>query len=309
MKSNSECLNISNSYKHQKTSNVSKLALDGVDSKSLEILSLLQGPQSPDVSREALNAFEMSRMAIWNMYQNASPPNQLHTTSPPEVQREALNLQRESPSPIPVQSPIMSIKRERDQSDISDYHVPPAKRGLVRTNSDLNRKTSLNNNNNHHHISNNNNSHVTPTKVTAKSMLRPESPNVENGNHHRSPPTHHKQQQNGMDNLGTTMLNGMQFKIISKGKIPNRFDRRLITTIISISPQKIHQPANRSWWWSLRWTVSLSKASSSRIPARPRQHLPHRSPHPTRLPSRWCRRRRTSPRRRSTTTTKCRIRR
>lgn len=149
------------------------------------------------------------------MYQNASPPNIQHSTSPPEVQREALNLQRGSPSPIqPARSPIISIKRERDVNDMNDYHVPPAKRGLVRTNSDLNRKSSMNNN--HHHISNNN-SHVTPTKVTNKSMDRSDSPNIENGSHHRSLSTHNKQQ-NGLENLGTTMLNGMQFKIISKGK-------------------------------------------------------------------------------------------
>lgn len=160
----------------------------------------------------------MSRMALWNMYQNASPPNQPHTTSPPEVQREALNLQRESPSPIPpAPSPIISIKRERDHNDMNDYHVPPAKRGLVRTNSEIHRKTSINNNNNHHHISNNN-SHVTPTKVANKSIDRSDSPNIENGSHHRALSTHHKQVHNGTDNLGTTMLNGMQFKIISKGK-------------------------------------------------------------------------------------------
>lgn len=175
------------------------------------------GPQSPDVSREALNALEMSRMALWNMYQNASPPNQQHTASPPEVQREALNLQRESPSPIPpAKSPIISIKRERDHNDMNDYHVPPAKRGLVRTNSDLNRKSSSINNN-HHHISNNNNSHVTPLKMSSKSVDRSDSPTPENGNQHRSPSTNPKQQQNGSDNLGTTILNGMQFKIISKG--------------------------------------------------------------------------------------------
>ena len=149
------------------------------------------------------------------MYQNASPPNLQHTTSPPEVQREALNLQRESPSPIPpARSPIVSIKRERDQTDANDYPVP--KRGLVRNNSDLNRKSSINNN--HHHISNNN-PHVTPPKVTSK-INRPESPNGENGNHHRPMSTHHKQQ-NGLENLGTTMLNGMQFKIVSKGKYLN----------------------------------------------------------------------------------------
>jgi hypothetical protein len=196
-------------------------------------LSSLAGPQSPDNPRDALTALEMSRMAIWSMYQNASPPNQQHT-SPPEVQREALNLQRESPSPIPpTQSPIISIKRERDLSELSDYHVPPAKKpslaGMIRTNTDLSRKSSIMNNN-HHHIINNNNAHVSPTKVTSKpSIDRMNSPTIENGRHNRSPQAHHKQQPNGLDNLGTTMLNGMQFKIISKGKstralLDGRFD-------------------------------------------------------------------------------------
>lgn len=150
------------------------------------------------------------------MYNNASPHNQHNSNnpSPPEVQQEALNLQRESPSPIPaVSSSPISIKRERDH-EVNDYHVPPAKRGLIRTNSDLtSRKPSINNNNNH--ISHNN-PHMTPTKDNNK---RSESPqNNENGNHHehlQSPLRHHKQ--NGFDSLGTTLLNGMQFKIISKG--------------------------------------------------------------------------------------------
>lgn len=155
------------------------------------------------------------------MYNNTSPHNQHNNSnpSPPEVQQEALNLQRESPSPIPaVSSSPISIKRERDHSrdEINDYHVPPAKRGLIRTNSDLtSRKPSINNNNNNHHHISHNNPHVTPTKDK-----RSESPqNNENGNHHhehlQSPLRHHKQ--NGFDSLGTTLLNGMQFKIISKG--------------------------------------------------------------------------------------------
>jgi hypothetical protein len=169
-------------------------------------------------------------MALWNMYNNTSPHNQHNSNpSPPEVQQEALNLQRESPSPIPaVSSSPISIKRERDHSrdEISDYHVPPAKRGLIRTNSDLtSRKPSINNNNNNH-ISRNN-PHVTPTKDSNK---RSESPqNNENGNHHhehlQSPLRHHKQ--NGFDSLGTTLLNGMQFKIISKGKMIN-FSRYIL---------------------------------------------------------------------------------
>lgn len=181
----------------------------------------------------------MSRMALWNMYQNASPPNQQHTTSPSLVQREALNLQRESPSPIPPpRSPVISIKRERDQGDINDYHVPPPKRGLVRTNSDLSRKSSINNN--HHHISNNN-SHVTPTKVTSKSD-RSDSPHTDNGSHHRSPSTHHKQQ-NGLENLGTTILNGMQFKIISKGKLH-------MWLLLNEKFKKNHVPRKFFNWWT-----------------------------------------------------------
>lgn len=181
------------------------------------------GPQSPDVSRDALNALEMSRMALWNMYNNTSPHNQHNNPSPPEVQQEALNLQRESPSPIATAPSPISIKRERSDhhNDMNDY--PPIKRGLIRTNSDLTRKTSLNNNNNnnnnHHHISNNNNSHVTPTKDNNKKRSESSSPQQinENGNHNLQSPmrSHHKH--NGLDSIGSTVLNGMQFKIISKG--------------------------------------------------------------------------------------------
>ncbi|XP_055532857.1 protein dead ringer isoform X2 [Wyeomyia smithii] len=89
--------------------------------------------QSPDqmTPRDALNALEMSRVALWNMYNNnTSPPNSLNT-SPPEMQREALNLAESPPH-------HMSVKRERDHpmdfTDRSgagrDYHsgIPPAKR-------------------------------------------------------------------------------------------------------------------------------------------------------------------------------------
>lgn len=136
------------------------------------------GSQSPDVSREALNAIEMSRMALWSMYhQNASSPNQnITTTSPPEIQREALNLQRESPSP-PIQpsySPIVSIKREREHNDVNDCHVPAAKRGFIRSDLDLSRKSSSINNN-HHLIKNNNNPHVTPTKVNSNESAKDRS--------------------------------------------------------------------------------------------------------------------------------------
>lgn len=196
-----------------------------------QYLKSIAGPQSPDVSREALNALEMSRMALWNMYNNTSPHNQHNNPSPPEVQQEALNLhQRESPSPIPSAPSPISIKRERDLHDINDY--PPSKRGLIRSNSDLNRKSSITNNNNNkydhqHHIgsnNNNNNSQVTSIKDNSNkkrsespSMTSQQMQNNENGTHHLQSPVRHHNKQNGLDSIGTTILNGMQFKIVSKG--------------------------------------------------------------------------------------------
>ncbi|KXJ80538.1 hypothetical protein RP20_CCG024554 [Aedes albopictus] len=90
-----------------------------------------QSPEQQMTPRDALNALEMSRVALWNMYNNnTSPPNSLNT-SPPEMQREALNLAESPPH-------HMSIKRERDhpmdftsdRSSSRDYNsgVPPAKR-------------------------------------------------------------------------------------------------------------------------------------------------------------------------------------
>jgi hypothetical protein len=47
------------------------------------------GSQSPEITtRDALNALEMSRVALWNMYNNnTSPPTALQQTSPPDMQR------------------------------------------------------------------------------------------------------------------------------------------------------------------------------------------------------------------------------
>jgi hypothetical protein len=169
----------------------------------------------------------MSRMALWNMYhQNTSPPNQQQqqqSTSPSEVQREALNLQRESPSPIPPsQSPIVSIKREREHNDVNDYHVAP-KRGFIRSDLDMNnRKNSINNN--HHLIKNNNNPPVTPTKVNNNvSKDRSQSPCIDNDIHTDDSPSSHNKQQNGLDTFGSMMMNGMQFKIVSKGERHKQF--------------------------------------------------------------------------------------
>lgn len=218
------------------------------------------GSQSPDVSRETLHAIEMSRMAslfgMSNMYHpNASSPNH-HTTSPPEVQREALNLQRESPSPIPPSpTPLVSIKREREHTnDVNDYHTAP-KRGFIRSDMDLSRKSSSINNN-HHLIKNNNNPHVTPTKVSVDESAKDRSqspPSIDNDerHHHRSPPSHSKQQQNGIDSFSSMMMNGMQFKIVSKGESKKKVEQLpiIITSFTRNKKhqQKIRQPASHSW--------------------------------------------------------------
>ncbi|XP_055678780.1 protein dead ringer-like isoform X2 [Lutzomyia longipalpis] len=114
-----------------------------LEQRMMEYIKLFQSAkeprrsQSPELSREALNALEMSRVAMWSIYNNnASPPTPLNTASPPGTeppQREALNLS-ESP-------PHVAVKRERDHllgtSDYThdggrdrEYGQPPIKRGF-----------------------------------------------------------------------------------------------------------------------------------------------------------------------------------
>ncbi|KAM7342438.1 retained isoform 2-T3 [Cochliomyia hominivorax] len=106
-----------------------------------------QRSQSPDIStREALNALEMSRVALWQMYHNNTSPPASVNTSPQggggggnvnnagnqdviETHREALNLSDSPPN-------LTSIKRERERepspemNEHSDFlhQPPPAKR-------------------------------------------------------------------------------------------------------------------------------------------------------------------------------------
>lgn len=56
------------------------------------LILFLLGSQSPEclTRSDALNALEMSRVALWSMYNNnTSPPTSINTTSPPnhETQR------------------------------------------------------------------------------------------------------------------------------------------------------------------------------------------------------------------------------
>ncbi|XP_053674158.1 protein dead ringer [Anopheles nili] len=141
--------------------------------------------QSPD-KLSALNALDISRVALWNMYNPSpnSPPNSLNTSPENNI---ALDL---SESPDHAMAPIKrerdhamaSIKRERDHpvdfSDPREYGGglggPPAKRG-------------------HHHHSHHNRS-LTPQKLNSSSHdeddARSDSTPVnlrENGGHGRAP--------------------------------------------------------------------------------------------------------------------------
>ncbi|XP_055856356.1 protein dead ringer isoform X2 [Episyrphus balteatus] len=127
---------------------VPNLVQHEIEQRMMEYLKLIQPKkeqprqrsQSPETTtRDALNALEMSRVALWSMYHNNTSPPASVNTSPQgiEPQRslpifsEALNL---SDSP-----PNIVIKRERERepselganSDREDFsQPPPAKRGL-----------------------------------------------------------------------------------------------------------------------------------------------------------------------------------
>ncbi|XP_037948405.1 protein dead ringer-like isoform X2 [Teleopsis dalmanni] len=88
-----------------------------------------QRSQSPEITtREALNALEMSRVALWQMYHNNTSPPASVNASPQgaaeiqrvEPQREALNLSDSPPN-------LTSIKREREPSQEREefHHQPP----------------------------------------------------------------------------------------------------------------------------------------------------------------------------------------
>ncbi|XP_058119861.1 protein dead ringer isoform X2 [Anopheles ziemanni] len=109
---------------------------------------------SPD-KLSALNALELSRVALWNMYNPSpnSPPNSLNT-SPENNMQSALDLS-ESPDHA-----MASIKRERDHpvdfSDPRDYGTglpPPAKRS----------------HHNHHHSHSHHSRSLTPQKLNSSS--------------------------------------------------------------------------------------------------------------------------------------------
>lgn len=200
-------------------------------------VSLSAGSQSPELSREALNALEMSRVAMWSIYNNnASPPTPLNTASPPGTEppqrysellslmknylpslsspymalssREALNLS-ESP-------PHVAVKRERDHMIGSDYSAeggrerdfgqPPMKRGF-------------------HHFAPGASHDAAdvphPAERTASSPVM--HANQRNGNaldsNHVDKNNRHQMNQSSGSDASTPVLAGMQFKITSKSSI------------------------------------------------------------------------------------------
>lgn len=200
--------------------------------------NLCVGAQSPEcMSRaDAFSALEMSRVALWSMYNNnTSPPTSVNTTSPPnlEPQREALNL---------AESPTHSIKRERDadyvERDERDYGMAMSKKvvsqsSLQQLHSQLQQS----------HLSSHSKLHrrrsSTPPSPKHHSRLNRETDRDRDAPHHHlnnsssrrrmsaSPPPHangtNASSLNGSSDLlnacsPIALLSGMQFKLSSRGK-------------------------------------------------------------------------------------------
>uniref|UniRef100_A0A182U1C7 ARID domain-containing protein n=1 Tax=Anopheles melas TaxID=34690 RepID=A0A182U1C7_9DIPT len=188
--------------------------------------------QSPD-KLSALNAIDISRVALWNMYNPSpnSPPNSLNT-SPENNMQSALDLS-ESPDHA-----MAAIKRERDHpvdfSDPRDYGNglgPPAKRS------------------HHHHHSHHHNRSLTPQKLNSSSQdeddARSDSTPVnlrENGSHGRRATLDDDgdDEEDEMEDETTDEdmlrasspmgITGMQFKLISRGDA-SKGDQKLVVTM------------------------------------------------------------------------------
>ncbi|XP_031618009.1 protein dead ringer isoform X2 [Contarinia nasturtii] len=212
-----------------------------MEQRMLEYIKLIQSkdvtrPQSPECIRsDTLSALEMSRVALWSMYNNnTSPPTSNNTTSPPtnEPQREALNL---------TESPTHVIKREREAGtdyDREDYVMPSKKAALHQLHTQLqSQRDSPHNHYNHEHRRRSV-SPSSPNRHRNRSMERDHGHEHRNGllsfhdnqNHtstrrhmSASPPNH----RNGTNNNGSNdllnacsplaLLSGMQFKLFSRG--------------------------------------------------------------------------------------------
>ncbi|XP_035792752.1 protein dead ringer-like isoform X2 [Anopheles albimanus] len=126
--------------------------------------------QSPDGNKlSALNALEISRVALWNMYNPSpnSPPNSLNT-SPENNMQSALDLSESPDHAMP------SIKRERtehpvdfsaDPRDFSAGHPPPAKRSHQQQQQHQQQQPQ----HHHHHHHHSHSRSLTPLKLNSSS--------------------------------------------------------------------------------------------------------------------------------------------
>ncbi|XP_055323578.1 protein dead ringer isoform X3 [Sitodiplosis mosellana] len=197
-------------------------------------------PQSPDCIRaDTLNALEMSRVALWSMYNNnTSPPTSNNTTSPPnnEPQREALNL---------TESPTHGIKRERDTGndfdrEERDYVLPSKKVALQQLHSQLQQSQRVSPHNHYNHEHRRRSETPPSPNHRNRSIERDEHRNgllsFHNSQNHSSsrrhmsaspPSSNHRNGTNNTSHNGSNdllnacsplaLLSGMQFKLFSRG--------------------------------------------------------------------------------------------
>lgn len=186
---------------------------------------------------DALNAIEMSRVALWSLYNNnTSPPTSVNTTSPPNHEPQALNL---------AGSPTHSIKREREadyerERDDRDYGMPVSKKvvsqsSLQQLHSQLQQS----------HLSSHNKMHrrrssTPPSMNNHHNRSDRDSDRERDASHHTlhnsstrrrmsTSPPHHANGTNASSLNGSSdilnacspiaLLSGMQFKLSSRGKL------------------------------------------------------------------------------------------
>lgn len=200
---------------------------------------MFTGAQSPErmTPAEAFSTLEMSRVALWQMYNNnTSPPTSVNTTSPPnhEPQREALNL---------AESPTHSIKRERDTDygdrDDRDYGVPMSKKivsqsSLQQLHSQMQQSHLSSHSKLHRRRSStppSPNNHIRSDRDSERDRDAPHHHSSHNSSARRrmsASPPHHENGINASSLNGSSdllnacspiaLLSGMQFKLSSRGK-------------------------------------------------------------------------------------------
>ncbi|GAB0100015.1 Protein dead ringer [Sergentomyia squamirostris] len=219
-----------------------------LEQRMMEYIKLIQSAkeprrsQSPDISRDTLNAMDMSRMAIWSLYNNnASPPTPLNTacspgTEPPQRYSELLSLMKNY---LPSLSPYMAlsssealnlsespphhvaVKRERDHMSGGDYKVdsgreygqPPLKRGFHHFGANAGGGASHDVDPSVLHPAERSQSPVLHKNQRNGNALLDTSTGSTGSNHHGEKNNRHQLNQSSGSDASTPVLAGMQFKI------------------------------------------------------------------------------------------------